>query len=207
MWLTLSVVDTTVGSVKISVGGWQLVGFSVSVNTNGKVALGVIFGGTKAEGMATHGLTAFDFIGATVLRVGDSTNSFIGDVFSVRIMTPGGGFVPNTACSPDHEMELDSSSFPLICNSDLYLNSLDNLCYTECPSETTAYSDTPVKICAIPPKIPSPSSGSKNEEGLSDGTIAGIVIGTVVMIVIILASINHVYRGENMCFLTGAFRK
>jgi len=87
MTTTSSNTPTWAGVLK----GWQLIGFSVSTGrTNGYPTSTLFVWETKVAYVSTSS-AAIDLSSATVLRIGSAstTNSFVGDVSGVKIMTPG----------------------------------------------------------------------------------------------------------------------
>jgi len=81
-------------AITVTLDEWKLIGFTASLNTNQKSATGMIFSGTSSSifELKNQG-SAFDLSTASVIRIGDTSNSFSGQVSFVRIMTPGGGII------------------------------------------------------------------------------------------------------------------
>jgi len=148
----------------ISLDSWQLIGFTVYLNADQKSSSGTIFCGSSSSHFTLDNqATAFDLSTASVIRVGDSSNSFNGQISLVRITTPGGGVIRNSnpyknfkslmfshiadLCSSDNSLELGLGSFPLACSGANSLNTLDNTCYATCPDGTFSTSAPEASLC------------------------------------------------------------
>ena len=105
------------------------------------------------------------------------------------------------ACSASNAIELGSNSFALTCASGYPLGIYDNKCYEICTNPSTG---TSVSLCLdLPANSETVSSGS----GLSGtfkylsiqsnhsigGAIAGIVIGSIVFVVVVMAVAAFAY--------------
>jgi len=71
---------------------WQLIGFTADINTGLKSISGTLFAGTSWCYFRTAS-GSYDLSSASVIRIGDETNSFNGQISTVRITVPGGGIV------------------------------------------------------------------------------------------------------------------
>jgi len=79
----------------ITLDTWQLVGFSVSVRADKKSVSGSVFVDSTSYSLINwNSLTSeIDLSTASTLRINGATDSFIGDVFGLRIGSPAGGVV------------------------------------------------------------------------------------------------------------------
>ena len=130
---------STIGTVSaVTLDEWQLIGFTAYLNTNMKTSEGTIFVGSSSyQFYKQSSPTAMDLSTASVIRIGDSTNSFSGDISVVRFMTPGGGIIRTTdLCSSDNSIELGVGSFPLACSGTNVLNPADGTCSSSCTGGT-----------------------------------------------------------------------
>jgi len=75
----------------ITLNEWKLIGFTASLKTNQGSTSGAIFRGTSSAPFSFE--SSMDFSTASVIRIGDASNSFSGQVSTVRIINPGGGIV------------------------------------------------------------------------------------------------------------------
>ncbi len=135
----------------VTLDQWQLIGYTVALTTDKKSTTGMVFVGTAWTHVRYNNYpTAFDLSTASVIRIGDSVNSFTGDISLARIVTPGGGIVRTTdLCSPDHTIELGVGSFGLACSGTKILNDKDNTCIDTCPSSSYSSSDNGFELCGI----------------------------------------------------------
>ena len=133
----------------VTLDQWQLVGFTVSLITNTKSTEGMVFVGTSWTHVRFQNYNnVFDLSTASVIRIGDTTNSFSGDISVARIITPGGGIVRTTdLCSSDSSIELGVGSFTLACSGTKSLNPDDNACVDTCPDGSFSASDTGFALC------------------------------------------------------------
>ena len=84
--------------VKLRLGTWQLVGFSLSAINSGEFgasAVGVVFTDIVSFEHLLGGGKLIDFVNAKFLRISSANvaNSFIGDISGLKIMTPGSNFI------------------------------------------------------------------------------------------------------------------
>jgi len=79
---------------------WQLIGFTASVRSDKIGVTGSLFVDSTVTEVytSTSMTTSIDLSAAAFIRVGAAGTSFLGNVFGVRITTPGGGFLPQ--CKP-----------------------------------------------------------------------------------------------------------
>ena len=85
--------------VKIAFGTWQLIGFSASTNVNGAWLLGNVFAGDSRIQTYYAGKWAYGFENSKFLRIGGATTAWIGDISSLRIITPGSSYIPESRFS------------------------------------------------------------------------------------------------------------
>ncbi len=78
----------------ITLNEWQLIGFTAALITLQRWGDGFMFVGTSAVQYNWADVDYdMDLSTASVIRVGDTTDSFSGQVSVSRIMVPGGGFI------------------------------------------------------------------------------------------------------------------
>ena len=87
--------------MKLSLGSWQLVGFSLSAKDArvgggyGAGGVGAVFTDTATSQNTVGGGSFIDLTNANLLRIGSSTSSesFIGDISGLKIFTPGTNYI------------------------------------------------------------------------------------------------------------------
>ena len=133
----------------ITVGAWHLIGFSLVRGDDGSRVFGTMF--VDSSSVQTQDTGSYiDFTPSTLLRVGggSATDSFIGDVSGLKIMTPGAGIVSNSdfpPCSPANSLELGIQSLSLICSVGRGMSLEDGQCSNSCPGYIDT--DTPQDLC------------------------------------------------------------
>ena len=86
--------DLSKKPVVITLDTWQLIGFTVGISADKKAVDTTLFIGTSWAHYKQDLISpALDLSTATIIRVGDTTDSFKGQVSFIRIMTPGGGYI------------------------------------------------------------------------------------------------------------------
>jgi len=157
---------TTVGTAPtIALDTWQLIGFTASSNTVQKSVTGTVFCETSWNNFHRFSSPTandiYDLSTASVIRIGDASNSFNGHISVVRVITPGGGFIRTSkqsykliisllkadVCSSENSIELGAGSFALACSGTNILSSVDNKCYSSCPSGSYKFTDTATSLC------------------------------------------------------------
>ena len=134
----------------VKIGTWQLIGFSLVMNSNADWTFGTMFVDSSSVQTQRVFNPAIDFTTSALLQVGgqSASDSFIGDVSGLKIMTPGAGIVSNSdfpSCSPANSLELGTQSFSLICSAGYSMNMQDGQCSSSCSG--SVYSDTPQNLC------------------------------------------------------------
>lgn len=82
------------GAPTVTVGVWQLIGFTGYISANKKTNEGTMFAGTTSRLFANeNAIPTMDLSTATVMRIGGATGSFPGSISAVRVMSPGGGVI------------------------------------------------------------------------------------------------------------------
>ena len=131
----------------VTIGAWHLIGFSLVKRKSGFAIFGTMFVDSSSV-QITSDFT--DFTTSTLLRVGggSATDSFIGDVSGLKIMTPGAGIVSNSdfpPCSSANSLELGIQSLSLICSAGRGMRLEDGQCSDSCPGYINT--DTPQNLC------------------------------------------------------------
>lgn len=93
MTLGGSTVSTTSTFPSVTLGSWQLIGFSMGPGVSNKASFGTVFIGSTSCQVYAYNVNDFGLASATLLRIGGATQSFVGDISNVRIITPAGGFI------------------------------------------------------------------------------------------------------------------
>jgi len=134
----------------VTLNTWKLIGFAASLTTDQKSTAGTVFSETSSAAFRVlNRASPMDLSTASVIRIGDASNSFSGQISVVRIMTPGGGIVRTTdLCSSDSTMELGTGSFSLVCSGTNRLNSADGECVASCADGTYEVTDAAVAFCS-----------------------------------------------------------
>ncbi len=129
----------------LTLNTWQIVGFTASIGPDRKSLQGAVFGETSfSQFYWTY--SEMDFSTLNFLRIGDSTNSFDGQISAIRVMTPGGGVFRTTdLCSSDNSIELGVGSFALACSGSN--NLFGGECVSTCPTNSFFISQAAVPIC------------------------------------------------------------
>ena len=136
-------------SATLTIGAWHLIGFSLVKRDDGFEVLGTMF--VDSSSLQTQTSPPYtDFTPSTLLRVGggSATDSFIGDVSGLKIMTPGAGIVSNSdfpPCSPANSLELGTQSLSLICSAGRGMSLEDGQCLNSCSGYINT--DTPQNLC------------------------------------------------------------
>ncbi len=84
--------DSTDPPPVVTLGTWQLIGFAVHLTNNQLNADATVFVGSSWLQQYKRS-SLMDLSTASVMRIGDASNSFEGDVSIIRITTPGGGII------------------------------------------------------------------------------------------------------------------
>lgn len=90
-----SVSFTTTGTNPVvTLGVWQLVGFTAYLSADKRTNEGTIFVGTSwAQFSLENSVSVMDLSTASMIRIGGLTDSISGHISIVRIMAPGAGFI------------------------------------------------------------------------------------------------------------------
>jgi len=84
----------------ITLDTWQLIGFTASSNTDQRAASGTVFCGTSWYNFQRSSQpSTYDLSTASVIRIGDASDSFNGHISLARITT-GGGFIRSSKLYP-----------------------------------------------------------------------------------------------------------
>jgi len=135
---------------KITIGAWHLIGFSLVKRDSGFEIFGTMFVGSSSVQIQLATAPITDFTTSTLLRIGGggATDSFIGDVSGLKIMTPGAGIISNSdfpPCSPANSLELGTQSLSLICSAGRGMSLEDGQCSNSCSGYINT--DTPQNLC------------------------------------------------------------
>jgi len=177
--------DLSVPEVQLST--WHLIGFTFTSKSDEALQF---YANLFVDNSQFHGHNyelsggSFDMSTIKILRVGGAADSFVGDVTALRVMNPGAPYLPETACSASNAIELGSESFALTCPEGSSLSTSNSKCYETCPTDTELSTGTPISLCM---KLPVESIDIiESDGGLSGGAIAGIAIGCVALLLLIL---------------------
>ena len=134
----------------VKIGTWQLIGFSLVMNSNADWTFGTMFVDSSSVQTQRVFNPAIDFTTSALLQVGgqSASDSFIGDVSGLKIMTPGAGIVSNSdqpSCSPANSLELGTQSFSLTCSAGRSMSMQDGQCSNSCSGYINT--DTPQNLC------------------------------------------------------------
>jgi len=78
----------------VTLDTWQLIGFATFLSTDKEATEGTVFVGTSwYQFYLQNAASSMDISTASVMRIGDTTNSISGEISLVRIVTPGGGII------------------------------------------------------------------------------------------------------------------
>ncbi len=143
----------------ITLNTWQLFYLNLyATPDSSSIALNLFVG----DSFVTGSSRTLGDLSALKLRVGDSTKSFIGDVSTVRILSPGvrflslskklfffllkSNFPSADTCSSNIGIGFDA--YALSCSESASFNPYYNKCYSSCPIDaTTPFTDAPLTLC------------------------------------------------------------